>query len=154
MPAPFDSEQTLSWPGEVLADASQLDHMERLHWRTVVRYGLGGAWIRREGSRVTVALLGQVPLLVFEREADRVEAGEIERCWRVVGGAATHGPGGTFRLGAAQSGERVRAWVRVEGMPSRLAPLPLLGRVYAAYHAMVSNGYLRALRASGSARRS
>src|SRR5688572_4849710 len=98
--------------------------MERLHWRTVVRYGLGGAWIRRDGERVAVALLGRVPLLVFEREDDRIGAGEVERRWRIVGGATTRGPGGTFRLGAAQNAERVRAWVRVEGMPSRLAGLP------------------------------
>ena len=154
MPAAFDAEQTLSWTGEVLSDAGQLDAMERLYWRSVVRHGLGGAWIKRDGDRVAMALLGRVPLLVFERAGDRVQAGEIERTWRIVGGATARGPGGTFRLGAAQNGERVRAWVRVEGLPSRLAPLPLLGRLYAAYHATVSDAYLRALRASGTARRS
>ena len=153
MPALFDSEQRLEWPGE-WPTGELLDALELLHWRTMARWALGGVRVRRDGGGVTVALLGRLPLLRFEREADRVEPDLLERRWRIAGGAATRGPGGTFRIGAARGGGRVTTWVRVEGMPSRLAPLPLLGRLYAAYHALVSNADLRALRASGTARRS
>ena len=153
MPALFDAEQRLEWSGEWPADGL-LDAMERLHWRTMVRWGAGGVRVRRDGGVATVALLEVLPLLRFEDAGDRVEPGLVERRWRIVGGAATREPGGTFALGASRGDGRVAAWVRVEEMPSRFAGLPLVGRLYAAYHALVSNAYLRALRASSSARRS
>jgi hypothetical protein len=158
MPPLFDSEQTLRWSGEWPAAGSPelLDRMDRLHWRTVERFALGGARVRRDGRDATVALLGRVPMLVFAYEGDVVEPGRIERRWRIVGGAMVRRPPptGTLALGLAREADGLRAWVRVESMPSRLASLPGVNRLHPAFHELASNAYLRALRASGIARRS
>jgi hypothetical protein len=167
----LDAEQVLSWEGRWpdLPPVALLDLMERLHWRSLARYGLGlvrvrrreGAVSRPEGavSRpegiVSCDVLGRVPALVFEREADRVEPGRIERRWRIGGGAlvrlpwADAGTRGTFALGLGGENGRLRAWVRVEAFPSRFLARPLVwvaGRAYPAFHARVSFTYLEALR--------
>jgi hypothetical protein len=157
MPALFDSEQTLGWRGDWPAGGPTelLDRMDRLHWRTVERFGLGGARVLRDGRDATVALLGLVPLLVFEHAGDAVEPERVERRWRIAGGLMVRRPSdGVLAIGLAREEDGLRAWVRVEGMPSRLAPVPGLNRLHPAFHEIASNGYLRALRASGSARRS
>jgi hypothetical protein len=157
MPPLFEAEQTLRWradwssrpPGELL------DRMERLHWRTVERFAAGGARVRRDGRDATVALLGRLPLLVFEHEADVIEPERVERRWRIAGGLMVRQPSaGTLALGLAREGDGLRAWVRVEGMPSRLAGVPVARRLHPAFHELASNAYLRALRASETARRS
>jgi hypothetical protein len=149
MPPLFGAEQTLAWradwpsgpPGEVL------DRMDRLHWRTVERFGMGGARVRRDGRDATVALLGRLPLLVFEHEADVIEPERIERRWRIAGGLMVRQPSaGTLALGLARRGEGLRARVRVEAMPSRLALVPGANRLHPAFHELASNAYLAALR--------
>jgi hypothetical protein len=157
MPPLFGAEQTLSWRADRSSPlpSELLDRMDRLHWRTVERFAVGGARVRRDGRDATVALLGRVPLLVFEHEADAIEPERIERRWRIAGGLMVGRPSaGTLALGLASEGDGVRAWVRVEGMPSRLASVPGANRLHPAFHELASNAYLAALRRllTGSAR--
>jgi hypothetical protein len=149
MPPLFGAEQTLSWRADRSSPlpSELLDRMDRLHWRTVERFAVGGARVRRDGRDATVALLGRVPLLVFEHEADAIEPERIERRWRLAGGLMVRRPSaGTLALGLASEGDGVRAWVRVEAMPSRLAGVPIASRLHPAFHELASNAYLRALR--------
>jgi hypothetical protein len=161
----LDAEQALIWEGRWpdRPPGALLDLMERLHWRSVARYGLGlvrvGA-VSRGGTRLRVGAvscdaLGRLPALVFEPDGDRVEPGRIERRWRIAGGALVrsvgHGArtGGVFALGLAGGDGRLRAWVRVEAFPSRFLAPPLAwiaGRAYPAFHARVSFSYLETLR--------
>jgi hypothetical protein len=160
----LDAEQALIWEGRWpdRPPGALLDLMERLHWRSVARYGLGLVRVRpravavsRAGGAMSCDALGRVPALVFEPDGDRVEPGRIERRWRIAGGALVrsvgHGArtGGVFALGLAGRDGRLRAWVRVEAFPSRFLAPPLAwiaGRAYPAFHARVSFSYLEALR--------
>ena len=62
--------------------------------------------------------------------------------------ATRRAPGvATFELGVEQAGAETRAWVRVADFPSVMLSCPPPGpTLYPAFHAHVSNGYLRVLR--------
>jgi hypothetical protein len=148
----LNAEQSLGWQGGLLAGVAIGDLpelMERLHFRVVAAYGLGMS-VRREGSRVTCALPGGVPALVFEHAGDEVGEHAAARWWRMGGWLVRGGGGGRFGLGLEELGGQTRAWVRVERFPGVfLAPgVPrAVGVVYETFHAHVSRRYLELLRA-------
>lgn len=141
------------WPDQ--PPGALLDLMERLHWRTVARYGCGLVRVRRSDGVVSCDAPGRVPMLVFERDGERVEPRSVERRWRIAAGVLVRPVApdawtrGAFALGLAGQDGRLRVWVRVEAFPSRFLAPPLAWvaeRAYPAFHARVSFAYLEALR--------
>jgi hypothetical protein len=148
----LSAEQRLTWPGDLPADLARLpDLMERLHFAVVGRHTLGLA--RPLGTRdaVSLDLLGRWPLMRFERAGDAVGPGRALRRYRLPPGLATRRVPivGRFELGVEQAGGRTRAWVRASDFPGLLLSCPPPApTIYSAFHAHVSNSYLRALRAA------
>jgi hypothetical protein len=146
----LDAEQRLAWPGALSAAPAVLPElMERLHFAVVERYTLGLARARRTTAGVSLELLGRWPAMRFERAGDDVEPGRALRRYRLPASLVTRrAPVGRFELGVEQQGGQIRAWVRVADFPGLLLSCPPPApTVYAAFHAHVSERYLRALRA-------
>jgi hypothetical protein len=156
----LDAEQAVVWDGgwPDRPPAALLDLMERLHWRTVARYGCGMVRVRRGEGVVSCDALGGVPMLVFERNGERVEPRSVERRWRIAAGVLVRPVApdawtrGAFALGLGGQDGRLRAWVRVEAFPSRFLLTgggwlgDVLAGLYSRFHARVSFAYLEALR--------
>jgi hypothetical protein len=146
----LDAEQSLTWAGPWPADPAGLpDLMERLHFAVVDHHTLGLVSSRRTAAGVSIDLLGRFSIMRFEPAGDAVEPGRAVRRYRLPPSLATRrAPGqATFELGAEQVGEQIRAWVQVANFPSVMLSCPPPGpTLYPAFHAHVSNAYLRVLR--------
>ena len=144
------AEQRLRWSGRPTGDPAALpDLMERLHFAVVERYTLGLVAALRTSARVSLDLFGRWPVMLFEREGDRVGPDGAVRRYRLAPSAVTRrvAEAGTFELGLAVEGAQTRAWVRVRDFPSlALSCPPPAPALYQDFHAHVSHAYLRALR--------
>jgi hypothetical protein len=144
------AQQQLDWPGRLPADATGLPAlMERLHFATVDRHSGGLVRTRTTSSGVALALLGRWSIMGFDLIGDEVAPGRAIRRYNLPPGPATRRVPvpGIFELGVEERGDQVHSWLRVEDFPSVMLSLPPPApTIYPAFHAHVSNRYLRALR--------
>lgn len=146
----LNAEQRLSWSAGLPIPPAELpDAMERLHFAVVAGQTLGLIRPRREAGAVSLDLPPGWSVMRFERDGDEVGPDRTVRRYRLPPGLAARRVGliGRFELGVERRGGRTEAWVRAADFPSRLlACPPPVPTLYAAFHAHVSYGYLRALR--------
>jgi hypothetical protein len=150
-------EQRLTWRGVSPHDATWKavpDMLIDAHFEEVQR-ALGGILrCRRMDGRTECVFPGGPSALVFEKDAIQVDHDRVLVSMRILGGALARGSNsyGSLRLGVSRTidGDAclISAWQEVDGYPSRLlrrSRLPgfriayrAIGRIYRAYHAVVT----------------